>query len=301
MSMFTFHDLQCFDAVVRTGGFQPAAQALNRSHPAVFAAVGKLERQLGLQLLDRSGYRVQLTPAGSSFHRHAQALLHEMETLRVHAAQLAAGEETDLRIVIGDLCPRAPVLALLSRFFGEHPRTRLHLHFEAVTGPWERLMDADADVIVHRVDKNDARVEWLDLGKVRLVPVAAPGFLPFAVRRTIRQDEMRPFTQCVIRDSARHSTPRDYYLVEGAQQCTVADHQMKKEVILQGLAWGHVPAFLIEDELRAGRLVSLAGRYLAGSTEELVAARRADRPQGPVAGRLWRYLREQASQVRAAA
>jgi DNA-binding transcriptional LysR family regulator len=294
MSPFTLHDLSCFDAVVRAGGFQAAAQMLNRSHPAIFAAVGKLERQVGLQLLDRSGYRVQLTAAGSSFHRHARSLLDEMESLRVHAAQLAAGEETDLRVVIGDLCPRPAVLALLSRFFAGRPRTRLHLHFEAVTGPWERLIDGDADVILHAVDKSDARVEWLDVCKVRLVPVAAPGFLPFAVNRAIRQDAMRPFTQCVIRDSASHSTPRDFYLVEGAQQCTVADHQMKKEVILHGLAWGHVPDFLVADELREGRLVSLAGRYLAGSAEELVAARRADRPHGPVASQLWAHLREHA-------
>jgi DNA-binding transcriptional LysR family regulator len=290
MLSFTFHDLQCFDAVVRAGGFQAAAQALHRSHPAVFAAVGKLERQLGVQLLDRSGYRVRTTPAGSSFHRHAQSLLREMDGLRLHAAQLAAGEETDLHVVIGDLCPRTPALGLLSRFFSNRPRTRLHLHFESVTGPRERLLDGEADLILHGVDKADVRVEWIDLCKVRMLPVAAPGFLPFPVKRTIRLAEMRPFTQCVIRDSARHGATRDYYLVEGAQQCTVADHQMKKEVILQGLAWGHLPDFLVGDELRDGRLVSLAGRYLAGSTEALVAARRADRPHGPVAECLWAYL-----------
>ncbi|RUU64561.1 LysR family transcriptional regulator, partial [Mesorhizobium sp. M7A.T.Ca.TU.009.01.1.1] len=37
MAEFTLHDLQCFDAVVRTGGFQPAAAMLYRSHPAGFA------------------------------------------------------------------------------------------------------------------------------------------------------------------------------------------------------------------------------------------------------------------------
>jgi DNA-binding transcriptional LysR family regulator len=78
----------------------------------------------------------------------------------------------------------------------------------------------------------------------------------------------------------------------------VPDQGMKKEIILQGLAWGHLPRFLVERELREGRLVSLAGRYLRGSTEELVAARRSDRTRGPVAERLWQYIREQASQWR---
>src|SRR6187431_2191202 len=113
MSEFTLHDLQCFDAVIREGGFQAAAAVLHRSHPAVFAAVAKLERQLDLKLLDREGYRVRPTEAGLSLQRRAQSLLREMESLRVHARQLVLGEETQLRVVIGDLCPRPQVLGLL--------------------------------------------------------------------------------------------------------------------------------------------------------------------------------------------
>lgn len=292
MSPFTLHDLQCFDAVVREGGFQAAAATLHRSHPAVFAAVAKLERQLGFSLLDRSGYRVRPTEAGRSFHDRAQSLLHEFEVLRTHAGQLAMGEEGELRVVIGDLCPLPQTLALLSRFFARCPHTRLHLQFEAVTGPWERLFDGDADLIVHRVDKSDTRLEWVDLCKVPLLPVATPGFVPFRVTRTIRPEQLRELTQCVIRDTARHSPPRDYFIVAGAHQCTVADQPMKKEVILSGMAWGHLPRFLIERELAKGRLLSLAGPHLPGRIEDLVVARRRDQPHGPVANRLWVYMRE---------
>lgn len=295
ISDFTLHDLQCFDAVARAGGFQAAAQALHRSHPAVFAAVAKLERQLDLALLDRSGYRVRLTPAGQSFHRRAQGLLRELEGLRTHAAQLAMGEESDLHVVIGDLCPRPWMLAVLNRFSAQCPGTRLHLHFEAVGGPAERLLDGDADLILHRVDKQEPRIEWLDLAKVPFIPVAAPGFFPAARARAVSLRQLREATQCVMRDTARHTPPRDYFMVDGAPQCTVPDQLMKKDVILQGMGWGHLPRFLIEDELRDGGLVSIASRHLPGSVEELVAARRSDRPQGPVANRLWQALQEEAA------
>lgn len=301
MTEFTLHDLQCFDAVVRAGGFQPAAALLHRSHPAVFAAVAKLERQLDLVLLDRSGYRVRATEAGLSFHRRAQALLHELDGLRTHAAQLARGEESELHVVIGDLCPRAQVLGLLGRFFAQCPGTRLHLHFEAVAGPAERLLDGEADLILHRVDKADARIEWIELCKVPFVPVVAPGLLPAtAAGRAVTPRQMRGLTQCVMRDTARHSPRQDYFMVEGAPQCTVADQAMKKEIILQGLGWGHMPRFLVEDELRSGALQSIAGRHLPGSTEELVAARRRDRPQGPVAKRLWAHIEQEAPALRRA-
>lgn len=294
MTGYTLHDLQCFDAVVKSGSFQAAAAALHRSHPSVFAAVRKLERQLGFALLDRSGYRVCLTAAGSAFHRRLQGLLHEVEALQTHAAQLAMGEESDLRIVLGDLCPRPQALQLLSRFFARHPATRFHLHFEAVTGPWERLYEGDVDLILHGIDKNDPRADWIDLGKIQFIPVVAPGFLPFAITSSIRPEQMRRFTQCVIRDTARHSPPRDYYLIAGAAQCTVADQSMKKEIIQAGMAWGHLPRFLIEDELRQGSLVSIEGRFLPGSTEEFVAARHRNRPHGPVAKHLWNFVSDNA-------
>lgn len=300
MSEFTLHDLQCFDAVAREGGFQAAAATLHRSHPAVFAAVAKLERQLGLALLDRSGYRVSLTAAGQSFHARAQSLLRELTALRAHAEQLAMGEETELRIVIGDFCPRPYVLGLLSRFFADCQATRLDLHFEAVSGPLERLYDGEADLILHRVDKNDARIEWVDLAKVPFVPVVAPGFLREPVPRAIKPALMRDYTQCVMRDTARHTPPQDYFTVEGARQCTVADQLMKKEIILQGMGWGHMPRFLVDEELRDGRLISIANRHLPGSVEELVAARRTDRAQGPVSNRLWRYLQNAAPALRRA-
>ena len=294
MRDFTLHDLQCFDAVVRSGGFQPAATMLHRSHPAVFAAVAKLERQLQLTLLDRSGYRVRPTDAGLSFHRRAQSLLRELEGLRIHATQLSMGEESEIHVVIGDMCPRPQALGMLGRFFLQHPGTRLHLNFEAVGGPWERLFDDDADVILHWINKSDPRVEWVDLCKVPFIPVVAPGFLPERIKHPIRPDQLQTFTQCVMRDTARHSPQQDFFMIEGAPQCMVADQAMKKEIILQGLGWGHMPRFLIEEELRTGRLISIAGRHLPGRTEELVVARRRDRPQGPISNRLWDHIQQQA-------
>jgi DNA-binding transcriptional LysR family regulator len=300
MEGVTIHQLQCFDAVVSEGGFQAAAAKLRRTHSTVFTSVKNLERQLGLRLLDREGYRVALTDDGKSFHARVRVFLSEVSLLRHHAAQLAMGEESELRIVIGDLCPLPDVLGLLRRFFDGCPKTRLHLHFEAISGPWERLFDNEADLIVHHIDKSDPRLEFVDLFSGMVIPVVAPGFMPFPITDEITQEQMRDCVQCVIRDTARHSPPRDFYLIEGARTYTVSDQLMKKEVILQGMGWGHMPAFLIAGELRAGRLISIAGKHLRGGLGEIVAARRRGRPHGPIANKLWRFIEEEAPELKAA-
>src|SRR6201996_5784515 len=194
----TLHQLHCFDAVVSEGGFQPAADKLGRTQPTIFAAVKALEAQLGLALLDRGGYRVTLTEAGRSFHDKTRLLLREFRDLQTHARQLAMGEESDLRVVIGDLCPVPEVLALLRGFFDRHPATRLHLHVEAIAGPWERLFDGQADLIIHHIDKADPRLEFIDLCAIRLIPVVAPGFLRMPISADITPEHMRGYVQCVI-------------------------------------------------------------------------------------------------------
>jgi DNA-binding transcriptional LysR family regulator len=293
----TIHQLQCFDAVVTEGSFQAAADRLRRSQPTVSTSVRNLEIQLQLDLLDRSGYRVILTEAGRSFHARARVLLHDLQTLKNHATQLAMGEESELSVVIGDLCPLPEMLGLLRRFFDSCPGTRLHLHFEAIAGPWQRLHDGEADLILHHIDKSDSRLEFIDLFAVKVVPVVAPDFLRFPISRAITPEQMRDYVQCVIRDTSRGAAPKDYFLIEGARSWTVSDQLMKRELILQGMGWGHMPDFLVAQDLRAGRLKPITGRYFKGGRAELVAARRRAAPHGPVAAKLWQFIAEQAPKL----
>lgn len=292
----TIDQLLCFEAVVTEGGFQAAADKLLRAQPTVSAAVKNLEAQLGLALLDRSGYRVGLTDVGRSFLERTRAFLGDFDRLQIHAAQLARGEEAELRVVVGDLCPLPRTLGLLRQFFDRVPGTRLHLYFEALAGPAERLLDAEADLMLHHVDKTDPRFEHNNLFTVRLIPVVAPGFLKFPVTADITPEQMRPYVQCVIRDSARAVSTRSYYLIEGARQWTVSDQLMKRELILQGMGWGHLPDYLVTRDLQEGRLVSIAGRHLTGGLVDVVAARLRDRPRGPIAAKLWEFIGAQSGE-----
>jgi DNA-binding transcriptional LysR family regulator len=290
---FTLQELSCLLAVASEGSFQAAAARLHRTHPAVHSAIKQLEQRAGVRLLDRTQYRVRLTEAGQAFAQRAAAVLDQARRLSEFSGQLARGEESDLRVVVGDLTPTARLLPQLKRFFAAWPQTRLHLHFEALGGPWERLHAGEADLIVHHVDKSDTRLEWVDLMPVTLVPVAAPRGLPFEVTRTLTPARMRQAVQVILRDTAREPG-RDYFVIEGARNWTVGDQHTKKELILRGMGWGHMPLHMVDKELRSGKLVSLEGRHFKRSRLDIVVARRGDRVPGPVARALWEALADAA-------
>jgi DNA-binding transcriptional LysR family regulator len=281
--------LRVLEALVKEGSLQAAATRLNRTHPTLHTSLNKMEQALGFKLFDRSGYRLQLTKEGSGFLSRARRVLAEMADLQAYAAGLAAGEETELRIVIGDLSPLPQMLALLREFFTGNPHTRLHLQFETLSGPWELLLEEKVDLIFHHIEDADPRFEAIPLQRIALIPVAAPGFLPFPVAAATLE-HMRGLVQCVLRDSASRPVSRAYFVLEGALTCTVSDQMMKREVILQGLGWGHMPEYLVAADLAAGRLISFANRHFRGGVIQLVAARKAGAIRGPVASKLWDTL-----------
>ena len=297
MNPLSLIQLRVLDAVVAEGSLQAAANRLGRTHPTLHTALNNMEREIGFKLFDRDGYRLRLTVEGAALLSRARRVLTEMNDLQSYAQRIAAGEESELRVVIGDLSPLPDMLRLLRTFFAAHPQTRLHLQFEALSGPWQLLLEEQADLILHHVEDGDARLETMHLGRVSLIPVAAPGFLPFPVAAAT-VERMRELVQCVIRDSARNPSSRSYFIIEGARTCTVSDQMMKREVIVQGLGWGHLPDYLIADDLSSGRLIAFTNQYFKGSTVQLVAARKVGKPHGPIASKLWEALRAQSRRPR---
>src|SRR5215475_15470654 len=61
--------------VVERRSFSQAAERLGVTQPAVSLQIQALEKRLGVQLVDRSGRRVEPTEAGQRFYRNAQRVL----------------------------------------------------------------------------------------------------------------------------------------------------------------------------------------------------------------------------------
>lgn len=123
-------------------------------------------------------------------------------------------------MVVGDLCPLPETLGSLRRFFEASTGTRLTLSFEAISGPWERLRHGECDLFFQHLDKPSPEIETIELFEVQLAPVAAPEFLKQRPDKPVTVDDLRPYIQCVIRDTSRQPSDASYYLIEGAPTCT---------------------------------------------------------------------------------
>lgn len=130
--------LVVFRAVAEELSFRKAAEELYLSQPAVSLQIKALEEDIGVQLFDRTGKAIALTPAGKILLGYAEQtgelLLHAEQEIAlldgVHAGNLALGASTTVAQYV---LPR-----LLSEFCRRHPRVRPTL----ISGNTEKIVEA---------------------------------------------------------------------------------------------------------------------------------------------------------------
>ncbi|MEW1861919.1 MULTISPECIES: LysR family transcriptional regulator [unclassified Streptomyces] len=96
--MMELRQLRYFVAVAEFGHFGRAAAHLHIVQPAVSKQIAGLERELGLDLFDRSRRQARLTSDGEAFLPHARRVLRAVDRAATAAADLAAGSTGTLRL-----------------------------------------------------------------------------------------------------------------------------------------------------------------------------------------------------------
>jgi len=75
-------ELRYVIALARERHFGHAAEACCVSQPTLSLAVKRLEEELGVQLFERGGHDISVTPAGESVIAQAQQALEAIESIR---------------------------------------------------------------------------------------------------------------------------------------------------------------------------------------------------------------------------
>jgi DNA-binding transcriptional LysR family regulator len=275
--------LRALDAIVTNGGFAGAARQLNRVQSAISYQVRKLEDQLGLQLLDRDGYRVRLTPAGEVMLIEARKVLARVDHMDALARQFVTGWEPRLTLVVDGILPLEATLAALKHLAEERVPTRVQVKVEFLGGVQFRFEKDQADMML--VKDYQARPDLIaqslpDVGCVLCASVDHP----LAQAGSLSLADLQDHVELSVQDSSDQGNDRHMF---GAERVFyLSGFEAKRQAILMGLGFGWMPDYLVEEDFRSGRLLELpfvgGGRYRF--TPQLV--RRAGSPLGRAGTRL---------------
>lgn len=121
------HQLRYLLAVVDEGGFTAAADVVHISQSGVSTQIQKLERELGVVLIDRSARRVALTPSGEQLLPYARAAVAAVDDVRAAADAISGLTTGVVRVgtVTGLAWPR--LFDALAAVHTDHPGIDLRL------------------------------------------------------------------------------------------------------------------------------------------------------------------------------
>lgn len=278
--MPTLDQLRALEAVAHHGTFAAAAAALRKRHTAVLYAIRTLEEQVGLALLDRSGYRTRITSAGERVLTHARKLLSAEQELRDVCAEIRTGWEPRLDLVFDGIFPVAPILDVAFAIAGAGASTRVDVSTEFLAGVEQAFVARDAALMISVLPPTVVDLRSVRLAAIRAKLVAHRDHPLARSKRDLEPSDLAAHVLLTVRGS----DPRLQLSTSGIEPPVTVrlnDFHAKKAGIAAGMGYGWLPEHIAENELRRGLLVPL--RWKSVHVFEPRLFWRAGRPPGRAA------------------
>ncbi|MYM27277.1 LysR family transcriptional regulator [Duganella sp. CY15W] len=257
MLRLSLEALQIVDAIDRRGSFSAAGKELHRVPSTISYTVSKLEDDLGVQVFERNGPRVELTAAGAELLKEGRYLLKAALDLEHRVRRVASGWETELAVAMDSMFSACVFHEDIPAFYAVAQQTRLRIVQEALSGTWEALLDRRADLLVGAAGDGPAGGGYVSepIGKVDFVFAVAPTHPLAAVEERLGRTHLQHYRAISVADSARQLAPRTVGLLLGQDALTVADMHTKFQYQLAGVGFGFLPEPCARAAISAGLLV----------------------------------------------
>jgi DNA-binding transcriptional LysR family regulator len=184
------HQVRYLVAVVDEGHFGRAAERLYVSTPALSQQIRKLERSLGVELVDRSAHPVRPTAAGESFLAEARAALHAADralaAVQSHRRELAG----TLRIGFMTAATGAHFRPVLEQLRRRDPAATVHLVELAWGEQASAVRDGKVDASLMRPPVADTTGLCFDVLLREPRVVALPATHRLAGRASVSLDDL---------------------------------------------------------------------------------------------------------------
>ncbi|MDQ2713320.1 MAG: LysR family transcriptional regulator [Chloroflexota bacterium] len=138
--------LRSFVAIAEEMNFTRAAQHLHISQPPLTRMIQDLEKELGVQLFDRSKRQIALTPAGKAFLEQANGILKQCDEAVSMTLRVSRGEVGQLKIGFTGTALHSGLPEIVHSYGERFPGVEVRLLELALPAQWQRLSEHQIDV-----------------------------------------------------------------------------------------------------------------------------------------------------------
>lgn len=255
----TFGQLRTFIEVARAGSIRGAAATLVVTEPSVSAGLAALQRELGVELVEREGRGIRLTAAGQKLAQYAAEVLGLLDRAEREVRE-AAGAPGHLRLVAATTAGECVLPPILMSFLERNPGVEVSLEVGNRANAIKRLLASEADLAVGGRPPPGTRIAGEPFLDNRLVVVAKPDH-PLTKRRSIDPASLSQETW-LMREagSGTRETTEEFLAAKGIEPrslMTVGSNAAITRAASVGLGVTLLSEHAVETDLAAGTLARL--------------------------------------------
>jgi DNA-binding transcriptional LysR family regulator len=149
--------------IANTGSFSRAADELQVAQPTLSKYIQKLEKNIGIELFDRSTIPIRLTTAGELYVAAGKKMIDDDRQLQKQLQEVKYNQNLEIKVGISP--SRAPYLmpSILSQYQATDHSGKVIIQEATVAQLKERLITGDLDLIISLAEEDTASFESVDL------------------------------------------------------------------------------------------------------------------------------------------
>lgn len=262
--MDRFQEMRILVAVVEAGSFVGAADALNMSKAAVSRILSELEARLQVRLLHRTTRRLSLTPEGELFFARSKELLAGVEEAEAEITERSGQAVGVLKISAPFSFGVLRLAPLWGGFLAAHPQIHLEV---TLSDRFVDLVDEGFDLAIRIARLASSSLVSRKLSSTRIVLCASPRYLRAHGKprhpADLAQHAVLAYSLLAQGDTWEFEGPDGPVSVKVQPRMRTNSGDVCRAVALNHQGIVFQPAFLVGEDLRAGRLVELMPQYRA--------------------------------------
>ncbi len=265
--MDRFSELKAFILVAGAGGFSAAARQLGVATSSVTRLVDALEERLGAPLLNRSTRNVTLTDAGHGYLGKAQLILEQLDAADDAVAARGSEPQGVLRLTVPVTFCTLYIAPMLAEFGRRYPKVVLELQ---LSDAYTSMVDEAIDVAIRigAIDQQPNLIARRLTGHERRI-CASPAYLAAhgtpASPADLARHNCLQFAYGGARRTWRLQRGGEVHEIAVDGTLSVNNAEVIRQAAVGGAGIALLAHWLVDGDVRAGRLVRLFSDYQAGA------------------------------------
>jgi len=208
-----FDGVQAFVAIAELGGFSRAARQLHITQTALTRRLQKLEAYLGLQLLDRTTRRVELTSVGREFLPQARGIVQEMTRAVERLKDMSSHGRGNFTLACVPSMTSHVLPDVIRRYAQRHPDNHIRLLDASSHDVREAVLNGQAEMGIAVQGERHADLQEVVLFEDPLTFICRSPH-PLQDRRSVSWSDMREADLIVVSSFMATRIFMDYQLAK---------------------------------------------------------------------------------------